>query len=237
MKKNLLLTMVMLAASSLLAADASSKDEVIGAATALGNQPNYSWHSTIENGNNGARRGPTDGKTEKDGYTTVSIMANDATIQLAFHGTNGAIKTADTDWQSVQEASQAEGGGFNFAVFMARIAQNFQAPAVEVADLASHTQSLTAGTNGISGDLTEEGAKSLLLFRRGGTGGATASNAKGSVTFWITDGKLVKYQMHITGTINYNSNDRDVDRTTTTEIKDVGTTKVEVPDDAKKKLE
>jgi hypothetical protein len=63
------------------------------------------------------------------------------------------------------------------------------------------------------------------------------SNAKGTVTFWLTDGKLVKFQTHVTGTVSFNGNDRDMDRTTTTEIKDVGTTKVEVADDAKKKLE
>lgn len=33
-----------------------------------------------------------------------------------------------------------------------------------------------------------------------------------------------------------NGEDREIDRTTTTEIKDVGSTKVQVPDAAKKKL-
>ena len=36
--------------------------------------------------------------------------------------------------------------------------------------------------------------------------------------------------------VSFNGNDRDVDRTTTIEIKDIGSTKVEVLDDAKKKL-
>jgi molybdopterin/thiamine biosynthesis adenylyltransferase len=40
----------------------------------------------------------------------------------------------------------------------------------------------------------------------------------------------------VTAKVNFNGNDRDVDRTTTVEIKDVGTTKVEVPADALKKL-
>jgi len=35
---------------------------------------------------------------------------------------------------------------------------------------------------------------------------------------------------------NFNGEDRDVDRTTTVEIKDVGTTKIDVPEAAKKKL-
>ena len=40
----------------------------------------------------------------------------------------------------------------------------------------------------------------------------------------------------MTGKVSFNGNDRDVDRATTVEVKDVGTTKVEVPDGAKKKL-
>jgi hypothetical protein len=56
------------------------------------------------------------------------------------------------------------------------------------------------------------------------------------VKFWITDGKLVKYQVHITGTVSRNGNDRDVDRTTTTVIKEVGTTKIAVADEVKKIL-
>jgi len=64
----------------------------------------------------------------------------------------------------------------------------------------------------------------------------TFSNAKGSVKFWVKDGALTKFQYKVTGSVSFNGNDRDVDRTTTIEIKDVGTTKVNVPDQAKKKL-
>ena len=89
-----------------------------------------------------------------------------------------------------------------------------------------------------SSELTEEGAKALLTFRpRGGGGeGPTASEAKGSIKFWLKEGVLSKYEFKVTGKVNFNGNDRDVDRTTTVEIKDVGTTKVEVPEEAKKKL-
>ena len=50
------------------------------------------------------------------------------------------------------------------------------------------------------------------------------------------DGVLSKFEFKVTGTMNFNGNDIDVDRTTTVEIKDVGNTKVEVPEGAKKKL-
>ena len=46
----------------------------------------------------------------------------------------------------------------------------------------------------------------------------------------------MKYQFHVQGTVSFNGNDRDIDRTTTVEIKDVNTTKIEVSDDVKKIL-
>ena len=52
----------------------------------------------------------------------------------------------------------------------------------------------------------------------------------------MKDGQLAKYEYKVTGTINFGGEDRDVERTTTVEIKEVGTTKIEVPEDAKKKM-
>lgn len=62
------------------------------------------------------------------------------------------------------------------------------------------------------------------------------SGAKSSVKFWIKDGVLAKYELKVKGKVSFNGNDREVDRTTTVEIKDIGTTKVAVPEDAKKKM-
>lgn len=235
---NLVLSLALLAASPVLAADANPKDDVAAAAAALGSQPNYSWHTTVEVGDGGRfRPGPTDGKTEKGGYTTLTLSFNDNTTDLVIKGTNAAIKTADDGWQSAAEVMGDNSGGPNPARFAAFMTQNFKAPADQAAGLASQAKELKADTNGIAGTLTEDGAKALLTFRRGGNTGPAVSDAKGTVTFWLTDGKLVKFQTHVTGTVNFNGNDRDVDRTTTTEIRAVGTTKVEVSDDAKKKLE
>ena len=87
-----------------------------------------------------------------------------------------------------------------------------------------------------SGDLTEDGAKARLNFggRRGG--GATINDAKGSVKFWVKDGVLTKYEYKVQGKVEFNGNERDVDRTTTVEIKDVGTTNLTLPPEVKKKL-
>jgi hypothetical protein len=240
MKKNILLGMMVLAAGSLLAADSNPKDDVKTAATALGNAANYTWHQAVEVPDGGFGAGTTDGKTEKGGYTTLSLSFGDNTSEAVIKGTNAAVKTPDGGWQSAAEAlaDNGGGGGFSPATFIVRTAQNLKTPDLQAAQLADAAKELKAGDKGISGDLTDEGAKALLSFRmRGGNGGPTITNPKGSVTFMLADGKLVKYSFHVTGTVSFNGNDRDVDRTTTVEIKDVGTTKIEVPDDAKKKLQ
>jgi hypothetical protein len=173
MKRNLLSGLVALLAVPLLAADASPKADVKNAAAALGDQANYSWRTTVEVGNGSPfRPGPAEGKTEKGGYTTLSMSFNDNTSEIVRKGTNGAIKTPDNGWQSLAEAMKDDGGGgFNPGMFLARTVQNFKTPDLQAADLADQAKDLKKDTNGISGDLTEDGAKALLTFRpRGGNG-------------------------------------------------------------------
>ena len=235
---------MVLAAGPLLAAP---KDDVKAAAAALGNAANYTWQTTQDFGANSPfQPGPTDGKTEKDGYTTVSMSFGDNTSMIVLKGTNAAVQSPDNGWQTVAEATAGGGGGggFNMGMMIARQAQNMKAPAVEAANLAGLAADLKVDGDKITGALTDDGAKSQLSFggfgRRGGGpggGGPQITNPKGTVTFWVADGKLTKYSFHVTGTMNRGDQDMDIDRTTTVTIKDVGTTKVEVPDDAKKKLQ
>jgi hypothetical protein len=237
MKKSILFSTLILMAGSLLAADSSPKDEVTAAATALGNQSNYSWHTTIASPGGGRFNGPTDGKTEKAGSTWLSMTRGDNTTEAVLQGDKGAVKMADSDWQSLAELAKDDGnGGFNRNRFIARSLQNYETPAVQVTNLVAQTKELKQADTAITGDLTDDGAKSLLTFGRRGGNGPEVSNAKGSVKFWLKDGALTKYEFSVTGTVSWNGNDRDIDRTTTVEIKDVGTTKIEVPEAAKKKL-
>ena len=74
-----------------------------------------------------------------------------------------------------------------------------------------------------------------MTFSRGGEG-PSISEAKGSVKFWLKDGALIKYQYKVKGLMDWDGNQIDVDRDTTVEIKDVGSTTIEVPEQAKAKL-
>jgi hypothetical protein len=239
MKRNILFGTMVLLAGSLFAADASPKDEVKAAAKALGNQTNYSWKATVESPNGGGRfNGPTEGKTENGGYTWLSLSMRDNTVEAVLKGGKGAAKTED-GWQSLAELSQDNGdGGFNPNMFLARRLQSFKAPAAEASDLADKAKELKKDGDAWAGDLTVDGAKSLLTMGRPTTGdnALTVADPKGSVKFWVKDGQLAKYEFHVQGTVSFNGNDRDIDRTTTVQIKDVGTTKIQVSDEAKKKL-
>ena len=234
MKRNMLFTGMALLAGSLIAADSNPRDDVTSAAKKLGEKPNYSWKTTVVVPESAQfKPGPSEGQTEKAGLTHVTMSFGDNTTQAVLKGDKAAVTNREGEWQSLADLDNAEGPG-RFLGFFVR---NIKTPAVQAADLAAAAKDLKKEGDAYSCDLTEEGAKTLLTFRpRGGGDGPTVSNAKGSVKFWLKDGELSKYEFKVTGKVSFNGNDRDVDRATTVEIKDVGTTKVNVPEEAKKKL-
>jgi hypothetical protein len=234
--KSLIACTTLLAAVSLMAAD---KDDVTSAAQKLADAENYSWTTTVEGGQNNAA--PTHGKIQKDGLTWTEMTMREDTVEAFFKSGKGAVKT-DDGWQALDlTAAPTPGGGGggnrNPARFMGMRLRNFKAPAAQAEDIAGKTKDLTKADDAYAGDLTEEGAKSLLTMggRRGGAA-PTVSNAKGSVKFWIKDGVISKYVLKVSGTVTRNGDDTDVERTTTVEIKDIGTTKISVPDEAKSKM-
>jgi hypothetical protein len=237
MKRNILFGTIALLAGSLLAADSNPKDAVKNAAKKLGAAANYSWKQTIESPGGGFGTGTSDGKTEKAGATVLSLAQMDSTIEAVLKGTNGVIKT-DTGWKTLTEAMADDGGGgFNPTLFTAIRLQTFKAPAAEAEDLAAKAKELKLADGVYSGDLTDDGAKQLMAFRMpAGMDAPQVSGAKASVKFWIKDGSLSKYEYHTQATMSFNGNDIDINRTTTVEIKDVGSTKVTVAPEAAKKL-
>ncbi len=229
MKKNLLFCVTALLAASLNAAAASPKDEVTEAAKKLAEKPNYSWKATVVVPESAQfRPGPTEGKIEKDGFAHLTWSFNDNTSQGVVKGDKGAATDPDGGWQSISELENSEG----FGRFTALRLRNFKAPAAQAAELASFAKELKKDGDAYTGELSEDGAKTQLRFGRGGE----VNNAKGSVKFWVKDGVLSKIEIKVKGTVKFNDNEFENDRTTTIEIKEIGTTKVIVPAEAKKKL-
>jgi len=231
MKKSILFGALALLAGPLFAADSSPKDVVIGAAQKLASAANYTWNQTVVVPESAQfKPGPTDGKTEKGGATYVKMSTfGDNVIEIVMQGNKTALTDQDGNWQSITNLENDSEGPGRFLVGMVR---NFKVPAAQATNLLASVKELKKDGDAYSGDLTEAGAKELLSFRR--DGGAT--NPKGSVKFWVKDGLLAKYEFAVQGKVDFNGNEIDVDRDTTVVIKDVGTTKVNVPADAKKAL-
>jgi len=217
-----------------MAADTSAKDAVTAAAKSLAAQTNYSWTTTVVVPAGGRfRPGPTTGETEKGGFTHVSMSFGGNTTELVMKDGKGTVSSPDNGWQSLAELDAAtEGPGR----FMGAMVRDFKAPAILANEFITGSTEIKKDGDAYSSDLSEAEVKTLLTFRVGGANAPIISDAKGTVKFWITGGNLSKYETHVTGKVSFNGNDRDVDRTSTTEIKDVNTTKVTVPDDALKKL-
>lgn len=230
---------VLAASAGLVRADA--KADVQAAVDNLVNSDSYSWTTDVEGG---FGAGTTQGKTQKDGYTTVSLTLRDNSYDVVIEGDKCAIKTQD-GWKSTAEILAAAddgggGGGFDPDRFAARIAQNYQTPAAQAKEVADQLGDVKKTDDGYTADLSDDQAKRLLTFRRRrnpNAPGPQISNAKGSVKYWINDGVLSKVELHVTGTVTFKDNDNDVDRTTTIQFTDIGSTKIDIPAEAKAKLE
>jgi len=237
MKKTIALAITSLfAASSMFAADATPTDQVKAGIAKDKAAANYSWTTTLTIADMQFTPGPVKGKAEKDGFAMVSQEMNDNKLEAVMKGDKVALKN-ESQWQLIDEAD-------GFVAMMGGFLTANGTALDEAEKLLKYVKELKAGEAGlISGDLTTEGAGTMMAFRpRGANAGAPPAapkNAKGSVKFWIKDGALVKIESHISGATAFgpDQEERQMDTTRTIEISDLGTTKLEVPADAKKKFE
>lgn len=238
----------------------SPAEEVAAATKKLGESANYSWTTTTTVPESARfRPGATEGKVEKDGCVMLKIAMGERTSESVIKAGKVVVKTED-GWKTGEEleAARSAGGGGGGGPgggrgpgggFAARMAQNFKAPAAEVEALVKGVKELKKEGDVISGDLTDEAVKERLTFggRRGGRGGNEGGGdrpappepqgAKGAVKIWLKEGAVTKYELSMEGKVTFGENEIDLQRTITTEIKDVGTTKLEVPDEVKQKLD
>jgi hypothetical protein len=222
---------VLLAAAPFASALADSKSEVAAGVKGLAAQSGYAWTYTPRTqGSESARRqqSPLDGKTERDGYTLIHGELGDVSVDIGLKGDKLVVNYSG-DWLSA-----AEIGENNRTVQRLR---TLKRPTDEAELLLAKTTSIKKETDGsYAGELDATWAKEMftLLGRRA----AEAPTASGSVKFWLKAGQLAKYEFIIRGKITTGTNkeETEVSRAITVEIKDVGTTKVSLPDEAKKKL-
>ncbi|HXR06957.1 MAG TPA: hypothetical protein VN765_06475 [Candidatus Acidoferrum sp.] len=234
MKHSIPMTLALLAAGAVLAAEPAPTNQVADAIAKLKAANNYSWTSTLKMANSDFNIGPVKGQADKDGFAKMSQSFNDNTTEIVLKGDKVAFK-GENGWELIGE------GGDMSTFFAASMARN-GAAAQEAGIVLKSVKEVKALDGGaLGGDFTSEGATDLMSFGPRRTGGENAfpapKNAKGSVKFWLKDGMLTKFETHLIGTIAFGDNENQMDQTRTVEIQDVGTTKMDIPADAKKKLE
>ena len=214
---------------------ANPGEAVAGATRRLNDTPNYSWAtSTVEADGSASKLGTIQGKAEKGGVTWLSFVVSGLPVSVCKKGDKGAAN-ALAGWQTFDELAQMGGT----AAAVVRYLRSYQAPAGETAMLAGKVKELKAADGAIAGELKDDAVQELLLMgsrQREGQEPPKTTDAKGAIKFWIQNGALTKVEIKVSGKITAGDKESVINRTTTVEIKDVGTTKIEVPDEAKAKL-
>ena len=223
----------------------------------------YSWVSTVQDD---GRFYVVDGKTERDGYTAVNmpmVSAIQRKLSRGYTDTHNAIFKGDSEcvietpqgWKTPAELAALPGknsefppplssrsaaalGLANRAPRYSNIQLNLSHPHEEIGLIVGSHVEIQAEKDGVSGTLSEEGAKLLLVHP--GQNQITALRASGTFQLWIKNGILVKYEVRLAGTIaiGAGSSRRQIAlrQNAVTELGNIDTTELEIPEEAKRKL-
>lgn len=236
MKSILIVGLFGLPVAALAAGGSVPSSKIASAAKQLGEKANYSWTTTSQEADGSpGRLGTIEGKTEKGGVIQLNFTPGGIPVEVFLQGQKGAARAFE-GWQTLDEIAQTSGT----AAAVVRYLRSYQPPAALSADLAGKVKSLKEAEGAVAGELTEEAVKEMLLVgtrRREGQEPPKIADPKGTAKFWLQDGALAKYEITVQGKVTAGEREMDINRTMTTEIKDVCSTKLEVPAEAKAKLE
>lgn len=108
-------------------------------------------------------------------------------------------------------------------------------PHEELGIIVSSFVELQIGAQVITGTLSELGAALLLV--RDGHVEVTPVSTRGSFRLWLKDGRVAQYQLRLDGVLATGRKTSTVSTLTTTTIKQVGTSPIDIPDEARVMLE
>ena len=245
MKK--LLLPCLAAAFATTIAQAAPADDIKAAAQKLADAPNYAWTRTTEIANSQFPSMPIEGMTEKGGYTVTTMRFNENSFQTVRKGEQSVSQDREGNWLTSEERraqfANAGGGGGTAGRGSGRGGFGFggssqQNPAEEIKTLLDQAKNFKTADGAIVGELSAEAVAQRLTFGGRGRGGDAPApkNASGTLKVWLKDGAVAKYQTNVKGVVPGRDGETERNSTTTVEIKNVGGTKVTVPDAAKKKL-
>jgi hypothetical protein len=235
------------------AAYGTDKDDVLAAAKKLADAPNHTFSTTASGGTGGrGPAAPADIKVEKGGYTAFSMFAlggeaYDVMIKydVVIKGDKAVAKGADGAWKTMAELQKVseDAGRLSPEMIVVMGARSFTIPVAQVQTIVEKARSVKKDADGsYIAEMSEASAKDFMTPRASaGIAGVrleiTIKDPKGTLKVWVKDGTMSKMELTLTGSRSIGDQDMPTDITTTNEIKDVGTTKVTVPEAAVKKLE
>lgn len=232
--KTIVLGVIAMTANVLFAAESGPKEKLADAFKQLNAKSNYSWTSSSQEADGSpGRLGLIEGKTEKK-LVYLSFSPGGIPVEVYMKGDKGAAKALE-GWQTFDEISQTSGT----AAAIVRFLKTSKAPVAECTSLAGHVKEFKTEDGVVSGELKEEAVKEMLSFgarRREGQDAPQISDAKGTTKFWVKDGALTKYETNVQGKVKAGDREAEINRTTTVEIKDAGSTKIDMPAEAKEKM-
>lgn len=236
----LLCAAVIIGAGFAAQAAESTEDQLINAVKALESRGNYSWDTKVEVPEGTRfRPGPSSGKLNKDGVIQVSTARGNTTTDIVIRGEKAALTNSDGKWESLAEAEKVQG----FGRFTGNMVRGITRPADEALQMIGELEEISRKGDVFEGRLSTEGAKDLASassgFGRGRGRGRRGSNvifAKATVKFWVKDGVLTGFEQALDSSLDFNGSEIVIERTTTTTIKDVGTTAFKIPEPALAKL-
>jgi len=245
---------MMLAVAAALVLGRAADEDLDKAAAKAAEMANYSCTITVKMEGGGGGGGGGQGgaqPVEMNIKADAPIHLKSGEIEAYRKGEVLAAKEGET-WKRVERPERGQGGGGEGRDRKAMALQRLRgarAPHEVLKELKSAAfkevkREDTEGSRVFSGDLTDEALKALRpAGRRGGGGGGGGDRPQpkstGTAKIWVnSDGVVTKYEVHIE-TTSKNREDEDVTTkfTSTVELKDVGTTKYDVPEEAAKLFE
>lgn len=229
-------------AGSAAADPAGSADDLKSAVRKLSEAASYTWSVESSAAGDTAEKyaaGPLDGKTEKGGFTWIRTRETPP-IEIGLKAQKMVVRL-DEGWALEQDLASGARLRPHANLTLVRSLKTHPRPAAQAALLLKHSKDLKEGVPGyFTATLEEAGVKELLRqsIRMGRNPEVTPKD--GTVAFTTRDGVVVRYEYSLHGDVSYPApaaSTWTAELRSTVDIKEIGTTSVELPEEARKKLE
>lgn len=224
--------LVVLALDSTMGAQAQTV--VADAISRMRAAQNYSWSQTTETPGAPFSVPPVSGKADKDGYAIQDAKAAGNSLQVVTKVSRVVAKVG-AGWKTADELGKGKVPADLAELLVSRT------PGDELQALAATVVSLQADADGSwHGKLDDDAAESIMsgfVKHRAPRPDMALSSASGSLRVWVKDGLPQKYVLTTSGSISLPFGSRDITRTATVVISEIGSANVEIPAAAREKLD